>query len=292
MTTLTQDLQEKYKRLSVFEKIIAINVTIYIIGWLVFAFNGNIPRAFSLDWLALPHHISDLLTKPWAIVTYAFAHVGFWHLVMNMLVLYFVGRSFSNLFKERMALSIYVMGFLAGAIAYYLVAILLGDAIINNSRGLLGASAAIRGCLLFLAFYMPDYEVRILRFNIKLVYIAYVLIAFDLIGLIGTNAGGNVSHLGGDFVGFFYAKQLQKGKDIGEGIQRFIERLSNLFSGNKNSLKTVHRNKKSYAGHSKKEFGDYNKQKQIDLILDKISKSGYESLTAEEKEFLFKAGKD
>ncbi|NNK87232.1 MAG: rhomboid family intramembrane serine protease, partial [Flavobacteriaceae bacterium] len=158
---------------------------------------------------------------------------------------------------------------------------------------LVGASAGVHASLIFLSTYIPDYEVRIFTFNIKLKYIALVLVALDILGLFGTNPGGNVAHIGGDLLGFFYAWQLQRGQDIGKGFERIMDSFASLFSGRKTRMKTVHRSKKSkYAGHSKKEFEEYNNQKQIDLILDKISKSGYESLSKEEKEILFRAGKE
>ena len=114
----------------------------------------------------------------------------------------------------------------------------------------------------------------------------------DFLGLFGWNQGGNVAHLGGALLGYFYAIKLKEGKDIGSGFERAMDTLAGWFKP-KSNLKTVHWNKPkgTYAGKTKEEFQAFNEQKKVDLILDKISKSGYESLTAEEKEFLFKAGK-
>ena len=141
---------------------------------------------------------------------------------------------------------------------------------------------------------MPESEIRPFNlFNIKWKYIALIFIGLDVFRmLLGLNSGGYVSHIGGYLLGFYYAKKLLEGKDIGSGFERLMDRFMNLFKP-KSNLKTVHRkNQKSgYAGKTKTEFDTFNKQKQIDIILDKISKSGYESLTAEEKEFLFKASK-
>ncbi len=292
MNSLNYDLRDKLKRLNVFEKIIILNVCIYVIGWSLFAFN-NVARNNSLDWLSLPEAFSGLLDKPWSVITYAFAHLDFWHLALNMMVLYFIGRSLANLFNPNLALSVYIYGILAGALAFLLVNTFSGDIIIKDTDGLVGASAAIRASLLFLAFYMPNYEVQLLSFKFPLKYVAYFIIAIDILGLWSTNAGGYVSHLGGDIIGFIYASQLLKGNDIGLGLQRIIKQLSSLFKlGDNKHLKTVYKKDKKFAGMSKEEFSTYNNQKKIDLILDKISKSGYESLTAEEKEFLFRAGKN
>ncbi|MBT8254115.1 MAG: rhomboid family intramembrane serine protease [Flavobacteriaceae bacterium] len=292
MASLTQDIQDKLRRLTAFEKIIAVNVLIYIVGWLIWRIE-RIPRPESLSWLALPKELSEFIVKPWSILSYGFAHFGFWHLAFNMLVLYFIGRSFSNLFNIKLSLNIYFLGILSGGLLFMLVYALMPGGLLVSVGPLVGASAGVHASLIFLSTYIPDYEVRIFTFNIKLKYIAFVLVGLDVLGLFGSNPGGNVAHLGGDALGFFYAYQLQRGKDIGKGFERIADACANIFKGSKRSpMKTVHKKKGTFAGKSKKEFDQYNNQKQIDLILDKIGKSGYESLTKEEKEILFKAGKD
>lgn len=290
MTTLNQDLKDKLKRLTTFEKIIAINVVIYILGWFVFKFQ-NIDRRESLSWLSLPSDFWDFLSKPWTIITYGFAHVEIWHLFFNMLVLYFIGRSFSNLFNVKLSLNVYILGILSGALAYLLVYNVFPNGLLKSSIGLVGASAGVRAALIFLCTYMPKYEVRLISWNVKLMYIGIVLVVLDIPGLFSQNAGGSVAHFGGYFLGFIYAYQLKKGVDIGKGFESFMDSISGWFKP-KSTLKTVHRRKKkTFAGHTKKEFDEFNNQKQIDIILDKISKSGYETLTPEEKEFLFRSGK-
>ena len=292
MSSLNQDIRDKLGRLTAFEKIIVINIAIYVIGWLIWRIN-KVARISSLEWLSLPKEFDAFILKPWSVFTYGFAHFGFWHLVFNMAVLYFVGRSFSNLFNVKLSLNIYFMGILVGGLAFLGVYALMPSGILEGAGPLVGASAGVHAALIFLSTYIPDYEIRIFTFNIKLKYIALVLVALDVLGLFGTNPGGNVAHIGGDLLGFLYASQLQKGRDIGKGFERIMDGISNLFKREKRSrLKTVHRSKgEKYAGHTKKEFDEFNNQKQIDLILDKISKSGYESLSQEEKEILFKAGK-
>jgi membrane associated rhomboid family serine protease len=295
VTSLTQDIQDKLKRLTAFEKIIALNLLVYFIGWAIANFS-SVTRVSSLNWLALPKDFSAFIVKPWSILTYGFTHIEFWHLFFNMLVLYFVGRSFSNLFNTKLSLNVYFLGIITGGLAYMLVYALLPNGVFGTTGDLVGASAGVRASLIFLCAYMPNYEVAIVKWRIKLLYFGLVMVGLDALGLFsGMNEGGYVAHLGGDILGFFYAKQLTKGKDIGEGFERIMDSVSSLFSfKSKGKLKTVHkRSKKSkaFAGHTKDEFGEFNKQKQIDIILDKISKSGYESLSNEEKEFLFRAGK-
>lgn len=290
MTTLSQDISQKIKNLTAFEKIIAANIAIYVIGWLV-SIIQNVDRKHSLSWLALPSDFLAFISKPWSLITYGFAHVDFWHLFFNMMVLYFIGRSFSNLLSVKLSLNIYFLGIISGALAYLLVYNVFPNGLLKSTIGLVGASAGVRAVLIFLCTYMPNYEVRLIKWNVKLMYIGIALVVLDIPGLFSQNAGGSVAHFGGYFLGFIYANNLKKGTDIGKGFEKLVDTISDWFKP-KSKLKTVHRSKKKgYAGHSKKEFDEYNYQKQIDIILDKISKSGYESLTAQEKEFLFRAGK-
>jgi len=290
--SLTQDLKYKYERLNIFEKIIAINVVVFLVAKVfIILSKGKSYTIFS--WFEFPAKLGDFIIQPWSLLTYAFIHFDFWHLLFNMLWLYFIGRMFVNLFNTKMALNVYFLGAIFGALLFML-GYNLFPTIFNTGALLVGASAAVRALVIFLCAYMPKMEVRVFTFNIKLWYIGAALVALDLLGLFGMNPGGNMAHLGGALLGYFYATQLKKGTDIGKGFEKFMDGFVNLFSSSnkKSKLKTVHKKKnKPFAGHNKGEFSEFTKQKQIDIILDKISKSGYESLTKEEKEFLFKAGK-
>ncbi|NNC51184.1 MAG: rhomboid family intramembrane serine protease [Flaviramulus sp.] len=282
MTSLTQDIKEKLSNLNVLEKIIAINVVIFFIGLLFKSI---------LDWFELPSDLSNFITKPWTIITYAFLHYDFWHLLFNMLWLYFLGRMFLNLFGPKMGLNIYFLGAITGGLLFMLAYAIFPNVFGGSSR-LLGASAAVRALLIFLCAYMPNQEMRFFTFNLKLWYFGAAIVVLDILGLFGVNAGGNVAHLGGALLGYFYAKQLLKGQDIGKGFERLMDSFAGLFKASKKGpLKTVHKNKRKAGGYTNRDFKEFNNQKKIDVILDKISKSGYNSLTSEEKEFLFKVGK-
>lgn len=290
MTSLNQDFQDKLKRLSAFDKIIVINTFIFIIGWLNTVISG-VSRNDSLNWLELPKEFSEFIFKPWSIISYGFTHVEFWHLFMNMLVLYLTGRSFSNLFNVKTSLNIYFLGIIFGGLSYILSVELVPNYFIYTSA-LVGASAGVRAALIFLCAYMPHNEIRFGTFRFKLKYVGFVMVGLDVLGLFGTNSGGNIAHLGGDLLGYMYATRLSQGIDIGRGFQKIMDVVVSLLSFNKKiHLKTIHKNKSKVAGYSKGEFNQFNNQKKIDIILDKISKSGYESLTKDEKEFLFRAGK-
>ena len=290
MTSFSQDIKNKLSNLNVLEKIIAINVVVFAIGYILTK-TLSLPNETSLKWIELPSNFSDFILKPWAIITYGFTHYDFWHILFNMLWLYFIGRMFLNLFSAKMALNIYFLGAISGGLLFMLGYTLLPN-VFGNTSSLVGASAAVRALLIFICAYMPNQEVRFFTFNLKLWYIGAAIVVLDVLGLFGLNAGGNLAHLGGALLGYYYAKQLIKGKDIGKGFEKFMDAFINMFKSSKKApLKTVHKNKSKVGGYTKGEFNQFNNQKKIDVILDKISKSGYDSLTAKEKEFLFKAGK-
>ncbi len=284
-----KDFKYKFKNFNAFEKIIVINIIIFISGQLIIVFGRT---SNSLSFLSLPSDFYDFILKPWTILTYGFTHYGFFHILFNLLILYFISRLLLNLFRPKMALNIYFLGILVGGLAFLFVYNVLPSQFLIKTSSVVGASAGIRALIIFLGVYMSEKEVRVFMFNIKLKYIAIALVVMDVLGLFTWNQGGNVAHLGGALLGYFYATKLRQGKDIGAGFERVMDTVVSWFKP-KSNLKTVHRKKGKgeYVGKTKDEFNTFNNQKKIDLILDKISKSGYESLTAEEKEFLFKAGK-
>jgi membrane associated rhomboid family serine protease len=289
MTSLNKDIQDKLQNLNVFEKIIGINLIIFFVG-LIIKVVFNIPS--SLSWLELPSDFMAFILKPWSLITYGFTHYDFWHILFNMLWLYFIGRMFMNLFSVKMGLNVYFLGIISGGLLFLLGYNVLPE-VFGGSMRLVGASAGVRALLIFICAYMPNMEVRFFTFNLKLWYLGVAIVVIDTLGLFGLNSGGNLAHLGGALLGYFYAIQLKKGTDIGKGLEKGMDWFISLFKkSNKSPLKTVHRKKsQKVAGFSKDEFNEFNNQKKIDVILDKISKSGYDSLTKEEKEFLFKAGK-
>ena len=281
-----EQLKYKYARLNVLEKIIAVNVIVFLFAVL---FRKMIPSVFS--YIYLPSNIWAFLSKPWTIVSYGFLHFDFLHLLFNMLWLYFLGRMMLNLFSPKMSLNIYFMGIITGGLVF-----LLGYNVFPNifsaNAYVLGASAGVRALLIFICAYMPNKDIRFFTFNLKLWWIGAVFVGLDILGIVnGNNQGGSLAHIGGAILGYVYAKQLVKGQDIGTGFGRFMDWFSMLFKAKqKVKMKTVHK-KSKVAGYKKEEFNQFNNQKKIDTILDKISKSGYDSLSKEEKEYLFKAGK-
>jgi len=285
--SLKDDISYKLARLNVLEKIIVINTVIFLVSFILRQFARGV-----YTWVELPSNFNSFIIKPWSIITYAFLHYDPLHLLFNMLWLYFLGRLVLNLFNPKMALNIYFLGAIFGGLSFLLGYNVLPSFFSGNAY-VVGASAAVRALMIFLCTYMPQKEIRFFTINLKLWYIGVILIVFDIFGLFGFNAGGNLAHLGGAILGFVYAKQLLKGNDIGKGFERLMDKVVSWFSKKeKTPLKTVHKKKYKVGGYTKGDFDSFNKQKQIDVILDKISKSGYDSLTATEKEFLFRAGKE
>jgi len=286
MTSLNQDIKDKLSRLNVFEKIIVVNFVVFVLTSITLRFSGF---GSDLEWLSLSKSATQLISRPWTLITYGFTHYSFSHLFFNMLVLYFFGRSFSNLFKADVCLKIYLLGILSGGLAFVIIYNFFPSGILNTVGPLVGASAGVRAIIMFLCVYLPNKEVRFFTFQFPLKYIGIALVVLDLPGFFSNNSGGTVAHFGGYLLGYFYARQYQKGIDVGA----FIDKITAYFSSSKSNLKTVYKkkNSSSFAGKNKEEFDRFTHQKQIDLILDKISKSGYESLSQVEKDFLFRAGK-
>ncbi|SHG42924.1 rhomboid family intramembrane serine protease [Winogradskyella jejuensis] len=285
-----QDLKYKYNNLNTFGKIIVINGLVFIALLLLGVFKlGNI-----LAYLVLPANFDDFIWQPWSIITYGFVHTGLWHLVFNMLMLFYLSRVAINLFRIKLVLNVYFLGIIVGGLLFMAIANLWPTDFFGAGGILRGASAGVAALLVFVATYMPESEIRPFNlFNIKWKYVALIFVGLDVFRmLLGLNSGGYVSHIGGYLLGYYYAKKLLDGSDIGKGFERLMDRFVSLFKP-KSNLKTVHRKKKTSKPRqkTKTESDTLNKQKKIDSILDKISKSGYESLTAEEKEFLFRQGK-
>lgn len=288
----TGNLRYQYERLNIAEKLIVINVAVYILnGLLTFLMKWN-PNTF-VQWFELPADFFDFLSQPWSVVSYSFFHAGLGHLFWNMLILYFTGRIFLNLFGPRTFINVYFLGVILGGLLF-LLSFNVFPAFMGSRTALIGASAGVTAVLIFICTYMPNQEVRLFFFNIKLWYIGAFVVLLDLVQIAAnSNSGGRIAHLGGALLGYVFARQLLHGRDIGKGFSSFLDGVAALFrKGEKKApMKTVYRKQSA----SKKKDVDYDKeskQRKINTILEKISKSGYESLSKAEKDFLFKAGKE
>ncbi|MGO1728205.1 MAG: rhomboid family intramembrane serine protease [Flavobacteriaceae bacterium] len=291
-------LRYKYNTASILEKFIAANILMFIltfavntIGFLFGASSSN----FLMDWLAFPKDLADLIFKPWSIITYAFLHAGIFHILSNMIILYFSGQIFLNFYSGKKFVNFYILGAIFGALIFALSYNLFPAFQGTGKSYLIGASASVMAILVGIATKIPNFQVRLMFLgNLKLWWIAAALVVLDFIQIPLGNPGGHLAHLGGAAIGYFYTKQLDNGNDIGAWIENSIGVFSNFsFSKKENpKMKTVYKNKQKKSQQKKSTKKDKHSQEKIDKILDKISSSGYGSLTKEEKDFLFRAGKD
>jgi len=284
-------LKYQIAKLNIAEKLIALNVLVFLINGLSSALLGFSGQGI-VQWFELPEDFFSFLKQPWSLITYSFFHAGIWHLFWNMLMLYFTSRFFLNLFNPKRFLNVYFLGVILGGLLFMLSYNIFPT--LTNRTVLVGASAGVTAVLIFICAYLPNQEVRVLFFNVKLWHVGVFFVVVDLLQIAtGDNIGGRIAHLGGAALGYVYAKQLAQGNDIGAGFGKIINAIENLFKRKekKAPLKTVYKNK-AKTTNSKTDYDKKTHQRKIDDILDKISKSGYESLSKSEKDFLFKAGKE
>lgn len=292
-------IRHKFQTASVVEKLIGINVLVFILFYVfkTIAFLFQLPSDFLLEWLVFPKEPGEYIFKPWSIITYSFMHSGIWHILANMLILFYAGSYFLSYFSAKKLLTFYFMGVIVGAMVYMLSYNLFPAFQATGRSYLLGASAGVMAVLVGIATRIPHMRIRLLILgSVKFWYIAAFLVILDVVQIPFGNAGGHLAHLGGALFGYFYSSQLAKGNDIASGFEKAVIWFLALFESSKKSkpiMRTVYKktgNPASKATSSK--ISKTEKQEKIDSILDKISKSGYESLTKQEKDFLFNAGKD
>lgn len=278
--SLINELKSKFISASIIQQLIYVNIAVFIITLILSSFSGLYGNKtnFIYEWFSLSSSFEEMIIKPWSLVSYGFLHNGFLHILFNCLVLHFFGRLFLEYFSEKQALNFYVLGTLFGGIAY-LVSYSYFPLFEGKVHTMVGASAGITAIVIGIATYIPNYQLQ-LRFigYVKVWQLAGAFILFDLISLAGGNGGGHIAHLGGALFGYVYVSKASNKQ------MNFSSWFYKLFSNRKKPLQTVYKSTKKT--DSKKSTD--NKQAKIDSILDKISKTGYETLTKEEKEFLFK----
>jgi hypothetical protein len=220
-----------------------------------------------------------------------FVHVSFWHIVFNLLVLYWFGRIFEDLVSATRLIPVFIMGGLVGGVVFLLTSNLFPvfNTVLGNSS-LVGASAGIAAIILATATLAPNYTIHMILIGpVQIKWIAIVLIGMDVLFLSEGNTGGRLAHLGGAFAGYLYVFQLRKGNDFSDYMIYFWNKITSLFKKKEKKLKVV--KKGSPSNVKPKKVVDQDHQDKLDAILDKISRSGYESLSTEEKAFLFDISK-
>lgn len=279
-----ENIQQKFLNANVVFRIIYFTLAIFLISLVfnTFSFFLNNPSNFLFNWFSLSPDFGNLLYKPWTIITYGFLHDGFIHILFNLVMLYYFGILFLDYFTEKQFLYYYFAGIVFGGFIFQLSYNYLPVLKSTNSL-LVGASAGVMSILAGLATLIPNYSLRFQFIGfVKLKYILFFVLLLDLFQMPMGNAGGHLAHLGGAIIGFLMTLTFVK-----NGITVPKNSFKRPKARSKN-LRTVHKkeNPSRFVAQNKNE-----EQKKIDVILDKISKSGYEALSHEEKQFLFDTGK-
>ena len=291
MNSMYKQIKKKFGETSILNKLIYINVTIFILFSLFdvfsFLFNSNI-NSF-IDKFELPSNTDIFIQQPWSIITYMFFHSSILHLLFNMIWLHFGGKILINYINEKQFLSTYLIGGICGGILFILsYNFIPAFNSIYLSAFALGSSASVFAIMIAAATYSPNLNIQLpLLGRIKLKHIAIFMITLDIISIPKGNAGGHIAHIGGALFGYFYIYQLKKGQDYSILMSKLIDIITNTFK-TRSKFKTVHKRAKSdYEFNAEKA----DQQKEINKILEKISKSGYDSLNQKEKDTLFSASK-
>lgn len=282
-------------------KLLVINIAIFLavslVGIISFLFGRpNLAEIVCNEALALPAAPGKLLWRFWTPITYMFTHISFWHILANMLWLYFMGRIFLMVFNNKQMFGVYILGGLSGALLYilsYNVFPVFNVAVQHSVC--LGASAAVTAIVIAICVMRPNMEIRffgILPLTLKWLGILYVL--FDLFQITGDNPGGHIAHLGGAIFGAWFAWSYNKGKDLTKGFNNIIDKIVTMMptkSKHKHKMRVVYNDMGRVKTEADIQRTSVENQKHLDDLLDKISQSGYNALTKEEKEFLFKMGR-
>ena len=296
MATIITDLKDSFRRGSIHIQLIYINIAVFVAvtlaGIALQLFNMEQARVF--DWLELPASPARFIMQPWSLLTYMFMHGGLLHILFNMLWLYWFGAIFLNMFSSKHLRGLYVLGGICGGALYMLAYNVFPyfRPYIENSF-MVGASASVLAIVAAAAYREPNYPIRLfLLGTLRLKYLALIVIGMDLLLITSENAGGHIAHLGGALAGVWFAAGLNKGRDVTAWINRAADGIASLFRRKPRKPKM----KVHYGNGSRQQDYDYNACKkaqsdEIDRILDKLRKTGYEGLSDEDKKSLFDASK-
>ena len=213
------NLKSKFVTFSIAEKIILINTICFVLPMLlnVIFFLFNLPSSAYLDWFQLSPKIGTFITKPWTLVTYSFIHSSFFHLLWNMLLLFYAGRMLLNLFPNSLFINIYFLGVISGGLIF-IVSYALFPVFAGNYPPMIGASAGVMAVFIFICTYTPNQEIRFFFLNLKLKYLGLAFFFLDVIQIPYGNAGGHLAHIGGALLGFFSGESVGILVGLFEGV--------------------------------------------------------------------------
>lgn len=252
--------------------IVCIHFLPYILDVIFYLFKVEFKSQSIFKWFYISADFSELIFKPWSIFTYGFFHnqSSFSHIFWNMILFYYFGNIVYDLFGKKTLKRLFFSGIIAGGLTY-IISYNLFPVFSGIKSSMIGASAGVSAIIFFLTFYNPNYRIRIFFFDLKLLYLAIFLFIYDIIQIPYGNAGGHIAHIGGSVWGYYFYKNLYN--------HNFIDYFFSFFESSKKNKSTMNNTNNKF------------NQNKIDSILDKISESGYDSLSKQEKEYLFKAGK-
>jgi membrane associated rhomboid family serine protease len=291
--SIIQEIKDSFRGGTILTKLIYLNVGVFLLlhaSIAILYLAGAEDLVYNiLTWLAVPANLKELAMHPWTFISYMFLHRDFFHLLFNLAWLFWFGKIFLLYFDQKKLLNIYLIGGMAGAIffviSYNLFPVLRSQ---SNEAIALGASAAVMAVVIAISAYVPDYTMNLIFLGpVKIIWIALVSFILSSVVDFSINTGGKIAHIGGAFLGYFFVLRYKKGSDITTWFSKIMDSIFALFKKRKKMKISYKRTVDDMEYNAMKS----EKQKEMDRILDKISRSGYGSLTDDEKDSLFKLGK-
>jgi membrane associated rhomboid family serine protease len=289
--SVIDEIKASFRKGTTLHKLIYINLGLFlavqIVRMVLLLSNSSDNFVSFLDYLAVPANLDVLARRPWTLISYMFLHVDFIHILFNLLWLYWFGTVFVQELGLKKLLSVYLTGGLAGGVLFVLFynVFPVFEPVREGSIAM-GASASVMAIVVAAATYRPERRMHLIFIGpVKIVYIALIMFIFTSLVDFSVNTGGKIAHIGGGLMGFLFANYYKKGKDILRGFDGFMDRIASWFKPEKQKMKVTHKRPSDDIEYKREKAEE---QKEIDKILDKISKAGYDSLTAREKELLFR----
>ncbi len=289
--SIWEEIKESFRRGSALTRLIYINIGVWLVLTLIgiILYLGGDMLAFQrvTRWLAVPASLPALLTHPWTPFTYMFTHQGFFHILFNLLWLYWFGIIFLQYFDPRKLVGVYVLGGLTGAL-FYVAGYNLFPVFhpYLPVSVMVGASAAVMAVVIATAVYVPDYTVYVFLIGpVKIKYVALVSFILTTLADFSTNSGGKFAHLGGALFGYLFVVRYRRGRDLTRSFNKMLDTVAGWFRRRPKKVRVTYRRPADDIEYNRQKIHE---QKEIDRILDKISKGGYDSLTKKEKEILFR----
>lgn len=282
------DIKLRYRQGGMMLRLIYINVGLFLLLHLVaiifWLFGGDTDNV--LKWVEVPSRFSELLIRPWTLITYCFAHYDLLHILFNLLWLWWLGRIFLEFFTPKHLSGLYILGGIGGA-ALYVLAYNTLPALVGQHGYLIGASASVIAIVVAVAAYVPNYKINLLFLGeISLKWIAVTMVLMSVLGIGASNTGGDIAHVGGAIVGLLFTYFFKRGRDITRWINATLDALASMV-----------RKKDAGVGSpvGGKTYGDSRNteptEADLDRVLDKIRRSGYASLNDNERDILFNASR-